>query len=439
MHTKKNFFNSFYHWLQWLIAMTISFGIILSIATMNDVEFDFRYRALIMLSAIIILILQSIFSIHNLSLGKLSLSLRVFSTWVVLLATLALIGFITKSGNLYSRELIISWILISIISDIVICLSFRLFIERHRPRYKLAIIYDANGFNLIPQFNNDIDFEDVQKFSFSNDSLEDELNEYTPEFIYLLSSHQTFSEYNSLIDRLTNTFSQVTWFPAVQKDIWVTKTPTAIQGLQAFNLNEAPIANNPSSHLLKRCIDFFGAVSIILLLSPLLCVISILIKLDSRGPIIFLQKRHGLHGKIFQIYKFRSMYLNPDSDSKQTEENDERITRVGRLIRRMSIDELPQLFNVVIGQMSLVGPRPHAVLHNNYYGNKIHNFMARHNIKPGMTGLAQINGCRGIADTVKKMEERLHYDMEYISKWSLYLDIKILVNTPWSLVRYNAN
>jgi len=169
-------------------------------------------------------------------------------------------------------------------------------------------------------------------------------------------------------------------------------------------------------------------------LSPLLLLFALLIKLTSPGPVIFKQDRHGWNGEVIKVWKFRSMRVHDDHEVRQASRNDSRITPVGRFIRRTSIDELPQLFNVLQGHMALVGPRPHAIAHNDYYSGKIRAYMARHRIKPGITGLAQVNGCRGETETLEKMQQRVDIDLRYINTWSLWLDIKILLKTPFTLL-----
>jgi putative colanic acid biosysnthesis UDP-glucose lipid carrier transferase len=166
----------------------------------------------------------------------------------------------------------------------------------------------------------------------------------------------------------------------------------------------------------------------------LLLATALAVKLSSPGPVLFKQKRHGWNGKVIKVWKFRSMRVHADAQVKQASRQDPRITRVGAFIRRTSIDELPQLFNVLQGHMSLVGPRPHAVAHNDYYTGKIDAYMARHRIKPGITGLAQISGARGETETLDKMEKRVELDLAYINNWSIWLDIKILIKTPFTLL-----
>src|SRR5690606_34288001 len=164
------------------------------------------------------------------------------------------------------------------------------------------------------------------------------------------------------------------------------------------------------------------ALLAIVVLSPLMLALAVAVKLSSPGPVLFAQPRHGWNGRVFQLLKFRSMRIHQDNGVTQATRHDNRITPVGRFIRRTSLDELPQFFNVLMGDMSLVGPRPHAVVHNDYYAQKIQAYMNRHRIKPGITGLAQINGARGETDTLDKMERRVQLDLDYINSWCLWLD-----------------
>ena len=186
----------------------------------------------------------------------------------------------------------------------------------------------------------------------------------------------------------------------------------------------------------KRALDVIAAALLILLLSPLLALVSLAILLDSRGPLVFAQRRTGLNGKTFAILKFRSMHVLEDgADVKQAVRGDARITRVGRVIRKLSLDELPQLLNVLAGDMSLVGPRPHAVAHDEYYGAAIANYAMRQQVKPGITGWAQVNGARGATPTLESMQARVDLDAWYVEHTSLTLDLLILARTPFEVLR----
>lgn len=182
--------------------------------------------------------------------------------------------------------------------------------------------------------------------------------------------------------------------------------------------------------VLKRIEDIVLGAFFTLVSLPVMLAVAIGIKLTSPGPVLFKQNRYGLNGKQIPVWKFRTMRVMENSVVvTQATRNDPRITRFGAFLRKTSLDELPQFFNVLQGTMSIVGPRPHAVAHNEQYRVLVENYMIRHKVKPGITGLAQIHGFRGETDTIDKMEKRIQYDLEYIQSWSLLLDIKIVFLT----------
>jgi putative colanic acid biosynthesis UDP-glucose lipid carrier transferase len=181
---------------------------------------------------------------------------------------------------------------------------------------------------------------------------------------------------------------------------------------------------------LKRFSDVLLSVLILLLIAPLLMLIAGLVKLDSPGPAFFKQRRYGLDGEEIVVYKFRSMRVAEDGERiVQARKNDTRVTRLGAILRRTSLDELPQFLNVLQGRMSVVGPRPHAVAHNELYRTLIKGYMVRHKVRPGITGWAQVNGQRGETDTLDKMQARIDFDLDYLRNWSLQLDLYIVFKT----------
>jgi Undecaprenyl-phosphate glucose phosphotransferase len=187
----------------------------------------------------------------------------------------------------------------------------------------------------------------------------------------------------------------------------------------------------------KRIFDLALAAGALLVATPFLILVAILIKLDSPGPIFFVQRRYGFNQQPFRIIKFRTMRTLEDGPViRQARQNDPRLTRIGRWLRRWNIDEIPQLFNVLTGDMSLVGPRPHALSHDREYEQRISRYARRHNVRPGITGWAQIHGYRGETDTEEKMRKRVEYDLYYIDNWSLWLDFKIMVRTVLSRSAY---
>jgi len=180
----------------------------------------------------------------------------------------------------------------------------------------------------------------------------------------------------------------------------------------------------------KRIFDITFSIAAILMLLPIMAAIAVLIKLDSRGSVLFKQKRNGLDGKVIEVWKFRSMSVAENGEQvTQAVQGDSRVTGIGRILRKYSLDELPQFFNVLFGSMSVVGPRPHAVAHNEQYREQITNYSKRHMVRPGITGWAQVNGARGETDTLDKMSARVSYDLDYINHWSLKFDVRIIFLT----------
>lgn len=193
-------------------------------------------------------------------------------------------------------------------------------------------------------------------------------------------------------------------------------------------------ANNRSTvqSLLKGALDRSVALVSLVLLAPFFAVVALAIRIESRGPVFFRQPRGGQNGRAFYIFKFRSMAV--DASIQQATRNDPRVTRVGAFIRKTSIDELPQLINILRGDMSFVGPRPHAIAHDDAYASQVPEYSKRYLVKPGLTGWAQINRARGETETVDKMARRVHLDIEYIRNWTFWLDLRILVLTPLALI-----
>ncbi|MCX7515309.1 undecaprenyl-phosphate glucose phosphotransferase [Frateuria sp. STR12] len=214
----------------------------------------------------------------------------------------------------------------------------------------------------------------------------------------------------------------------------INQSAGSIAGVPVITLRGSRIVGH--ARVLKAIEDRVLAAVILFLLSPLMLAIAVAVKLSSPGPVIYRQKRHGLNGKEIDVWKFRSMRMHAERDGKVTQatKKDPRVTALGRFLRRSSLDELPQLINVLRGEMSIVGPRPHAVEHNREYSEQLRGYMQRHGAKPGITGLAQIKGFRGQTDTLDKMAQRVQMDLLYINSWSLWLDLKVVVLTPWVLL-----
>ena len=240
---------------------------------------------------------------------------------------------------------------------------------------------------------------------------------------------------NQLIDYADNNLKILKFLPD-NKDIYSKRLDFTYYGyLPIISMRKIQI-DEPFNKFVKRSFDVVLAIFIIVcILSWLTPILGLIIKLESKGPIFFKQKRNGLDYKEFYCYKFRSMRTNPEAHLYQISKNDPRVTRIGKIIRKTSIDELPQFINVLKGEMSAVGPRPHMVSHTNMYAEKIDKFMVRHFIKPGITGLAQVSGFRGEVEDDNHIINRVKYDIFYLENWSLLLDIKIVFQTIYNALR----
>lgn len=254
----------------------------------------------------------------------------------------------------------------------------------------------------------------------------DEIKEQ--DYIYIALPMREADFIERLTEELLDSTATVVFVPDIFSFQLMNSQQGAIDGLPLFTLVDRP--QSLMGSFLKRLFDIaFAGLALLLLAVPML-LIALAIKIDSKGPVIFKQRRYGMDGRAIDVWKFRTMRVLENGEQvKQAQRNDPRITKVGAFLRRTSLDELPQFINVLQGSMSVVGPRPHAVAHNELYRKQIKGYMLRHKVKPGITGLAQVNGCRGETDTLEKMQARIDYDLEYLRQWSLWLDIKIVMKT----------
>lgn len=278
------------------------------------------------------------------------------------------------------------------------------------------------GFNFIKQFStNEKEFNILKTFDFIHTNQIDE--------IYCSVSELNNSEISQFIDFADNNLKTLKFIPD-NKNIFAKKLKFEYYDyIPVLSLRDIPL-HSPINSFIKRSFDILFSIFVILgILSWLTPILAIIIRLESKGPIFFRQKRNGIDNKEFYCYKFRSMAPNDNADSTMASKNDMRITKVGKFIRSTSIDELPQFYNVFFGSMSVVGPRPHMVKHTNLYANKVDKYMLRHFVKPGITGLAQVRGYRGEIETDSDIQNRIKFDVFYVENWSLFLDIKIVVQT----------
>jgi putative colanic acid biosynthesis UDP-glucose lipid carrier transferase len=252
------------------------------------------------------------------------------------------------------------------------------------------------------------------------------------EVIFIALPIRHISRVMDLMDQLRDTTVSIYYIPDIMVFDLIQARTGQIMGIPVVSMCETPFHGVPG--VTKRVTDLVFSLLILVPIFPIMLLIALLIRLSSPGSVIFRQRRYGLDGREITIYKFRTMTVSDDGEMiAQATKDDGRITRVGRMLRRYSLDELPQLFNVLQGRMSLVGPRPHAVAHNEEYRKLIKGYMVRHKVLPGITGLAQVNGCRGETARLEDMQARVNYDLDYLRHWSPMLDFKILILTALRL------
>jgi putative colanic acid biosynthesis UDP-glucose lipid carrier transferase len=383
---------------------------------------------------------------------------KLLVSWLLFICIMGLFGFTTASIQYFPENVLLAWFVATPIMYGIAYTALRIVLPRviSAPgNLRTAVIAGVNdiGVCLAQQFQSDPYlgtriigfFDDHDPGDPPPDDLPapikgrlPDLSEYVKqnhvEAIYLALPMAAQPHILNLLDSLKDTTASIYFVP----DIFITDL---IQGRfdSVGNMPVVAICETPFTGfngLIKRTSDVVFSILILLLLLPLLLLLAIGVKLSSPGPVIFKQRRYGLDGKEILVYKFRSMTACDDGDVvKQATKDDARITRFGAFIRKTSLDEFPQFFNVLQGRMSIVGPRPHAVAHNEIYRKAIKGYMIRHKVKPGISGWAQVNGYRGETETIDKMEKRIQYDLEYLRNWSLSLDFWIIVKTALTLVK----
>jgi putative colanic acid biosynthesis UDP-glucose lipid carrier transferase len=251
------------------------------------------------------------------------------------------------------------------------------------------------------------------------------------DLVYMALPLKAEPRVNELVRKLSDSTVSVYFVPDFQVFDLLHGRWSSLDDIPVISIFESPFYGVDG--VVKRIEDLVLGTLAVIVSAPVMVAAAIAIKLTSKGPVFFRQRRYGLNGEVIEVLKFRTMRVQENGPVvKQAQKEDPRITPVGRFLRRTSIDELPQLFHVVGGSMSLVGPRPHAVAHNEEYRKRIHGYMLRHKVKPGLTGWAQVNGWRGETDTLEKMEKRIEHDLEYIRRWGLLFDLKIVLLTVFS-------
>jgi putative colanic acid biosynthesis UDP-glucose lipid carrier transferase len=373
--------------------------------------------------------------------------------WTVTFLVLAGVAFALKIGKDFSRGAVL---LFAIASPAVLIIHhglWRAVIEagRRRGRFRgcksilICMHEGAEAARIAQGHTRDLElhgFRIDRTYQLSADLLPQELIERVVEFargseveeIFVAADLRRWREIPGLVRPLAELPLPLTLLPDEDSAALFTITPRQFGSSVGVEFQRAPLSL--SERVVKRLVDIVLGVSGIVLLVPMFVIIAIAIKLDSPGDALFRQTRCGFNSRKFKIFKFRTMTdLEDDPTVRQAVRGDRRVTGIGAWLRRTSIDELPQLFNVVSGEMSLVGPRPHAAAHDDYYAEQISHYAFRHHMKPGITGWAQIRGYRGETPTVQSMKERVEHDIWYIDNWSVTLDVQIILSTALEVVR----
>ncbi|MEN9864556.1 MAG: hypothetical protein RL748_146 [Pseudomonadota bacterium] len=260
------------------------------------------------------------------------------------------------------------------------------------------------------------------------------VHQHNVKMVYISQPISAQPRVRKLLDDLQDTTTSVYFLPDIYTFDLMQARIDHLAGMPVVAVCETPFTG--INNVVKRLSDVVLATLISIMLIPVMMIIAVAVKLSSPGPVIFRQRRYGLYGEEILVYKFRTMTVADDGAKiVQATKDDARITRVGAFLRRSSLDELPQFINVIQGRMSIVGPRPHAVAHNELYRKLIKGYMLRHKVKPGITGWAQVNGLRGETETLEKMQARIEYDLDYLRSWSLTLDLWIIVRTVWVVLK----
>jgi putative colanic acid biosynthesis UDP-glucose lipid carrier transferase len=386
---------------------------------------------------------------------------RLSMAWTAVMGTLLALAYFTQTSVAFSRAFAIGWFALTLAGFILVRLLVLIQIDRWRQRGLLALnvaVVGAGdaGQHLIRQIETharhqyhivgvfDDEWERLpatvvgHKVRGSVDDLVRFVRIYPVDEVLVAVPWRSTSYLQDLVKKLKVLPNDVKLCPEYVGATLPVRGISPVAGVPLLSVLERPLSG--WNLVLKNLEDRILGAVLLLLMLPLLAAITLAIRLDSPGPVFFRQRRYGFNNNAIVVWKFRTMHHEPENEAvvPQATRNDPRVTRVGKLLRRTSLDELPQIFNVLRGEMSLVGPRPHAVAHNEQYAKIIDDYLSRHRVKPGITGWAQVNGLRGETDTPEKMRLRVQHDLYYIDNWSFWFDLKILALTPFVAMNQNA-
>ena len=432
-----------------LYATTIAFGS----------QFDPRSSGIVVVAVVCLVLIQPPREVTaQLTSPRVSAVVDVLFRWFLILAVLLGIAYVTKSPlQAYPRRVFLTWAVSTPVVLIVATLAMQEFMRRflmNAFEARIAIIAGYNGSSLElarrlkknPGMRLEVagffDDRSTDRLGMESDAqligpladLGAYVKQHRTDVIFIALPIRHVKRVMNLLDDLRDTTASIYYVPDIFVFDLIQARSGEIQGIPVVAMCETPFYGYRG--VTKRLTDIVLSVMILLLLLPLLAVVAVMVKVSSPGPVIFKQRRYGLDGREIAVYKFRTMTVTEDgAQIRQASKTDNRITRIGGILRRSSLDELPQLINVLQGRMSLVGPRPHAVAHNEEYRKLIKGYMVRHKVLPGITGLAQVNGCRGETSQLEEMEARVNYDLDYLRRWTPMLDIKIILLTVVKIFR----
>jgi putative colanic acid biosysnthesis UDP-glucose lipid carrier transferase len=397
---------------------------------------------------------SELFSPATLRRGYLRLP-RTLLEWGGVVMFLLFLGFTLKLNDVFPHDLLLSWFLLTpvllLIGDTV---GARVAARGSAARRRYIIIganevgvelkRRASKYIGIGTFLGFFDFRSMERlpadargeFAGLCEEVADFVRSAGVNAIYISLPMSNAPRFAEMLRELRDTTASIYFVPNIFAYDLVQARCVEINGMPILSICDTPFHGMIA--VKKRLIDILLSSLALLLALPFMLLIALAIKLSSPGPVLFKQRRYGLHGQEIKVYKFRTMTVCEDGPVvEQARRQDQRTTRLGRILRRMSLDELPQLFNVLQGEMSFVGPRPHAVAHNELYRKLISGYMIRHKVRPGMTGWAQIHGLRGETRAVEQMRLRVEYDLEYLRNWSLALDLRIILKTVGSVLLHS--
>jgi len=456
---KQSFLIALFTAVQAVMPAVVAIASLYATIVMFGRTFDSSSAAVVIVAVVCLVLIQPPRAISaQITSPRVSAVVEVIVRWLVAVALLLGIGYATKSPlQAYPRRVFLTWVAVTPVELIVAALVMqeimrRFLINAFDVRRAVVAGYHNHSVELARRLKKHpgmrieitgfFDDRSSERLGVEEDSLligplaelGRHVKEHRTDVIFIALPIRHLKRVMSLLDDLRDTTASIYYVPDIFVFDLIQARSGEIHGIPVVAMCETPFHGYRG--VTKRLTDIVLSVLILLLLLPLLALVAVLVKASSPGPVIFKQRRYGLDGREISVYKFRTMKVTEDgAQVRQATRGDDRITRIGAILRRSSLDELPQLINVLQGRMSLVGPRPHAVAHNEEYRKLIKGYMVRHKVLPGITGLAQVSGCRGETSKLEEMQARVNFDLDYLRHWSPLLDIKIILLTVVRIFR----